>query len=245
MEGETRKELAQKIRSERQRLGISQSALAKKMNLNSTGSIGNWESGITSPDYTNLCVLADLFNVSTDYLLGRDENRTPYKKERMDNVTADEYEETYGDYADVIRKYECCDELGRDAIDNCINYNYKRCMDDSRKTLSDKRGAKKGQKKKIYYEKENIFLKKGESPDYDEMSQRVIELRALKKKSYKSYYDITSFLWHAGYGDNICMADVMGVFGVKAFGKKVPCRQLYKDIEAFLKDNYFYTVYPE
>ena len=247
METNTRKELSQKIKLERQRLGISQAALAKELNLSSTSSIGCWESGVTSPDYGNLCLLANLFGVSTDYLLGRDENRTPYQHEKSydseNEDNTDEYEEDYGEFADIIKKYESCDEIGRDAIDNCINYNYKRCMDDSKKTLSDKRGAKKGPKKKTPYTKENIFLKKGESPDYDEMSRRVIELRALKKKSYKSYYDITSFLWHTGYGDIICMADVMSIFGVKAFGKKIPCRQLYDDIEAFLKDRYVCTVF--
>lgn len=40
--------------------------------------ISSWERNVTSPDYKQLCFLADLFIVSVDYLLLRTDLRKPY-----------------------------------------------------------------------------------------------------------------------------------------------------------------------
>ena len=50
---------------------MSQSDLAKQLNIHIT-TVKNWESSACLPDAKNLCALADLFNVTTDRLLGRD-----------------------------------------------------------------------------------------------------------------------------------------------------------------------------
>lgn len=39
------------------------------------GTINRYETGIRVPDFDTLILFADFFNVSTDYLLGRTENR--------------------------------------------------------------------------------------------------------------------------------------------------------------------------
>ena len=51
--------------------GIGQKELAFILNL-STGTISNYEHGVHSPDLETLCKIADYFNTTTDYLLGRD-----------------------------------------------------------------------------------------------------------------------------------------------------------------------------
>ena len=68
--------LGEKIKELRERLGLSQRELAARLNLGS-GTIANYETGNRSPDYQTLQRLADLFNVSTDYLLGRTDDPTP------------------------------------------------------------------------------------------------------------------------------------------------------------------------
>lgn len=51
--------------------GLSQAALAKICDV-STGTISNWENGIYDIDNRSLRLLADYFNVSTDFLLGKE-----------------------------------------------------------------------------------------------------------------------------------------------------------------------------
>jgi transcriptional regulator with XRE-family HTH domain len=55
---------------------LGQKELAAKLNL-SIGTISNYENGVHHPDLNTLCRIADLFNVTTDYLLGRTGYRCP------------------------------------------------------------------------------------------------------------------------------------------------------------------------
>ena len=70
----------------RKRKGISQAMLSAQIGVYQ-GSISQWEIGKTEPDVQNILKLADLYGVSTDYLLGRTDNPlsaipadTPYMK---------------------------------------------------------------------------------------------------------------------------------------------------------------------
>lgn len=49
---------------------LNQGELAKYMNVDRS-TVGKWESNSSKPDYEKLIRLADYFNVTTDYLLGR------------------------------------------------------------------------------------------------------------------------------------------------------------------------------
>ncbi|HCJ4262186.1 TPA: helix-turn-helix domain-containing protein [Listeria innocua] len=57
----------------RKKKGFSQYKLADELGF-SRGQVANYEQGTREPDYQTLLKIADFFNVSTDYLLGRDEN---------------------------------------------------------------------------------------------------------------------------------------------------------------------------
>ena len=52
--------------------GLTQAQLAEKLNL-SQATIASWENGTRRPDLNYFPILADLFGVSTDELLGREE----------------------------------------------------------------------------------------------------------------------------------------------------------------------------
>lgn len=56
----------------RNRAGLSQEALARVMGL-SRMTIANWEKGKTEPSASQIKVLADIFGVTTDQLLGQKE----------------------------------------------------------------------------------------------------------------------------------------------------------------------------
>jgi len=66
--------LADKIIKLRKQLGWSQEELAEKVNV-SRQSVSKWESANSIPDLNRIIMLAELFEVSTDFLL-KDENET-------------------------------------------------------------------------------------------------------------------------------------------------------------------------
>lgn len=60
--------IAEKIKMLREKNGISQSILAKKLGI-TRSSVNAWEMGISVPSTQYVIELASLFHVSTDYLL--------------------------------------------------------------------------------------------------------------------------------------------------------------------------------
>lgn len=66
--------------------GLTQKQLGEIVNV-SQQAVGKWEKGIAEPDGTILTLLADHFNVTVDYLMGRSEEKnnplTPEESERV------------------------------------------------------------------------------------------------------------------------------------------------------------------
>ena len=65
-----------RIRETREGKGLSQKQVAIEVGVKSP-SVSNWESGKTTPTPENYIAMARLFNVSVDYLLGRDDAPKP------------------------------------------------------------------------------------------------------------------------------------------------------------------------
>ena len=59
-----------RIRDLREDMDLRQSDLAEKTGIDQR-TISNYETGKTSPDAENLIILADFFDVTIDYLVGR------------------------------------------------------------------------------------------------------------------------------------------------------------------------------
>ena len=62
-----------RLRTER---GLKQNQLSAMLSI-SPGNLSNYEHGVYWPALDTLCMIADLFNVSTDFLLGRTGYRCP------------------------------------------------------------------------------------------------------------------------------------------------------------------------
>lgn len=60
---------ADKIRELRQARGWTQAELARRLNITRNG-VNSWEQGLSMPSPSYLVDLANIFSVSTDYLLG-------------------------------------------------------------------------------------------------------------------------------------------------------------------------------
>lgn len=64
-------EVSNRIREERERLGLSQEALAREIYV-SRQTVSNWETGKTYPDVQSLLLLSNLYGVSVDSLVRGD-----------------------------------------------------------------------------------------------------------------------------------------------------------------------------
>lgn len=65
---------------------LLQKDLADYLNI-SVGTVSNYETGAHEPDFKTLCTLADFFQVSTDYLLGRTD--LPYDVKKLNQPLRD------------------------------------------------------------------------------------------------------------------------------------------------------------
>ena len=70
-----RKTLNENIKMLRQQNGLSQVEFAKIMNVTKQ-CVSNWENDNVVPSVDMLSKLADYFRVSTDYILGREDDKT-------------------------------------------------------------------------------------------------------------------------------------------------------------------------
>lgn len=71
--------LGKRIRILRENRNLTQKQLAEKLHIPNQN-ISNYERGFRQPDYETLQKIADFFDVSTDYLLGRSDNSNPHDK---------------------------------------------------------------------------------------------------------------------------------------------------------------------
>ena len=67
--------VAERIKNLREQIGITQAELAKQLNI-TRSSVNAWEQGISVPSTQLIVELANIFKVSTDYLLGVDTTAT-------------------------------------------------------------------------------------------------------------------------------------------------------------------------
>lgn len=63
---------AARLKELRTEKNLNQSGLAKKLDVTQR-KISYWETGKIEPNLTDLCRIAECFDVTTDYLLGRKE----------------------------------------------------------------------------------------------------------------------------------------------------------------------------
>lgn len=80
--------LGKRIAALRKREGLSQYELAERLNF-SRGKLSNYEQGSRQPDYETLQQIANFFDVSTDYLLGRTDDPTPKKEKNSEEILTD------------------------------------------------------------------------------------------------------------------------------------------------------------
>lgn len=78
---------ALRLKELREKNNLSQKAFALKMGI-SQSTVGMWESGKREPNFNMIEQVANYFNVSVDYLLGRTEEKNTDEK---DDITFDAF----------------------------------------------------------------------------------------------------------------------------------------------------------
>lgn len=78
--------LGDRLRELRESKGWSQKYVATKLGIKQSSTYANWEYGLRDPDTETLTKLADLYDVQTDFLLGRDNSMATLPRDQTDIV---------------------------------------------------------------------------------------------------------------------------------------------------------------
>ncbi|EAE3064624.1 TPA: helix-turn-helix domain-containing protein [Listeria monocytogenes] len=92
--------LSERLTSLREEKGWTKTLVANKLGLKNLGTYANWEYGTREPDAEMIKLISDLYDVTTDYLMGKSDNKflsssgfTPKEekdmKKRMDALRKD------------------------------------------------------------------------------------------------------------------------------------------------------------
>lgn len=74
-------EFAERLKTLRKQAKLTQTQIAEKLNI-SQQAYASWERGVNKPTQENLVKIAQVLNVSVDYLVGNSE----VKREKLDNI---------------------------------------------------------------------------------------------------------------------------------------------------------------
>ncbi len=91
-------EFSKNFRIERMKLGLTQSDVARKLNV-TRQTVNNWEKRGVTPDTGTLMALSELFGVTTDYLLGKESKAV--SQEHLTNVN-NRIKEEFGENVKVM-----------------------------------------------------------------------------------------------------------------------------------------------
>lgn len=113
--------LKDNLRKLRENSGLSQIDVAKTLGV-STSIYNAYEAGERDLNTSDVICLAKLYDVTTDYLYGTENNNTDYFS----------YNEKLH-----IKKYRALDEYGKKAVDSALDIQYERCVkENEQKTIA-------------------------------------------------------------------------------------------------------------
>lgn len=114
--------ISKSIVSNRKKRGLTQEELAEKLDV-SSAAVSKWERGISTPELSMVCKMADCFEISVDELLGRINLLLPeedkYSEKSMKQYNLDLRKDLIVKYETRKGKFSLLDELV--GIDDSIN----------------------------------------------------------------------------------------------------------------------------
>lgn len=124
---------AERLKALRKKYGYTQVSLAETLGV-SKGTVAMWETGKRTPDFETLIGLSDLFDVRTDYILGKstDDSSAKLSEEETEQLGRWELESVY---ADRMKLYLSLDSFGQKDVETLIKSEAQRCKEQN--TLQD------------------------------------------------------------------------------------------------------------
>ena len=124
---------AERLKALRKKYGYTQVSLAETLGV-SKGTVAMWETGKRTPDFETLIGLSDLFDVRTDYILGKstDDSSAKLSEEETEQLGRWELESIY---TDLMKLYRSLDSFGQKDVENLIKSEAQRCKEQN--TLQD------------------------------------------------------------------------------------------------------------
>lgn len=123
----------ERLKSLRKKCGYTQVSLAETLDV-SKGTVAMWETGKRTPDFETLIRLSDLFDVRTDYILGKSNDSSSAKLSDDDIEQLGRWE-LESVYTDLIKLYLSLDSFGQKDVENLIKSEAQRCKEQN--TLQD------------------------------------------------------------------------------------------------------------
>lgn len=123
----------ERLKSLRKKCGYTQVSLAETLGV-SKGTVAMWETGKRTPDFETLIRLSDLFDVRTDYILGKSNDSSSAKLSDDDIEQLGRWE-LESIYTDFMKLYLSLDSFGQKDVENLIKSEAQRCKEQN--TLQD------------------------------------------------------------------------------------------------------------
>ena len=123
----------ERLKSLRKKCGYTQVSLAETLGV-SKGTVAMWETGKRTPDFETLIRLSDLFDVRTDYILGKS-NDSSSARLSDDDIEQLGHWELESVYTDLMKLYLSLDSFGQKDVENLIKSEAQRCKEQN--TLQD------------------------------------------------------------------------------------------------------------
>lgn len=123
----------ERLKSLRKKCGYTQVSLAETLGV-SKGTVAMWETGKRTPDFEILIRLSDLFDVRTDYILGKSNDSSSAKLSDDDIEQLGRWE-LESVYTDLMKLYLSLDSFGQKDVENLIKSEAQRCKEQN--TLQD------------------------------------------------------------------------------------------------------------
>lgn len=111
----------------RKKCGYTQVSLAETLGV-SKGTVAMWETGKRTPDFETLIRLSDLFDVRTDYILGKSNDSSSAKLSDDDIEQLGRWE-LESVYTDLMKLYLSLDSFGQKDVENLIKSEAQRCKE--------------------------------------------------------------------------------------------------------------------
>ncbi len=105
--------LKDNIKALRKRDNLTQGDLARKLHIKQYN-ISDYEIGRIEPSITTLTKMAEIFNVSTDYLLGR--------KSKDEQLEEEKPEQTDKYLAEIVKAFKTLDDSDKKIIVDLVNF---------------------------------------------------------------------------------------------------------------------------